>query len=174
MEKELNIAAILKEKPMFKDGDIVYSESTEHNYSSIFIAQNMGNYLSAYVSLREDNQLIISKNSLGLGLLDGKMRPATDSEKQQLFDALAKENKVWNSETKQIEDLPKKCKFKPMDLCLMRRCSCTWELCQFAYQETNGNRCYHTINGAIFHDCIPYNKSTKHLLGTTDEWKGGK
>ena len=22
--------------------------------------------------------------------------------------------------------------------------------------------------------CIPYNEETKHLLGTTDEWKGGE
>ena len=35
------------------------------------------------------------------------MRPATDSEKQRLFDALAKEGKRWNPETKQIEDLPR-------------------------------------------------------------------
>ncbi len=35
------------------------------------------------------------------------MRPATDSEKQRLFDALAKVGKRWNAETKQIEDLPR-------------------------------------------------------------------
>ncbi len=23
-------------------------------------------------------------------------------------------------------------------------------------------------------DCIPYNEETAHLLGTTDEWKGGE
>lgn len=25
-----------------------------------------------------------------------------------------------------------------------------------------------------FSECIPYNEETKHLLGTTDEWKGGE
>lgn len=35
------------------------------------------------------------------------MRPATDAEKQRLFDALAKKGKRWNAETKQIEDLPR-------------------------------------------------------------------
>lgn len=35
------------------------------------------------------------------------MRPATDAEKQRLFDALAKEGKRWNAETKRIEDLPR-------------------------------------------------------------------
>ena len=33
------------------------------------------------------------------------MRPATEEEKQRLFDALAKKGKRWNPETKQIEDL---------------------------------------------------------------------
>lgn len=35
------------------------------------------------------------------------MRPATEEEKKRLFDALAKEGKRWNSETKQIEDFPR-------------------------------------------------------------------
>ena len=35
------------------------------------------------------------------------MRPATDSEKQRLFDALAKKGKRWNAEEKRIEDLPR-------------------------------------------------------------------
>ena len=41
------------------------------------------------------------------GWVKDNMRPATDSEKQRLFDALAKEGKRWNPETKQIEDLPR-------------------------------------------------------------------
>ena len=35
------------------------------------------------------------------------MRPATEEEKQRLFDALAKEGKRWNAEEKRIEDLPR-------------------------------------------------------------------
>lgn len=35
------------------------------------------------------------------------MRPATEEEKQRLFDALTKEGKQWNADTKQIEDLPR-------------------------------------------------------------------
>ena len=41
------------------------------------------------------------------GWLNDNIRPATDAEKQRLFDALAKEGKRWNPETKQIEDLPR-------------------------------------------------------------------
>ena len=41
------------------------------------------------------------------GWLNDNVRPATDDEKQRLFDALAKEGKRWNAETKQIENLPR-------------------------------------------------------------------
>lgn len=35
------------------------------------------------------------------------IRPATEEEKQRLFDALAKEGKRWNAEEKRIENLPR-------------------------------------------------------------------
>lgn len=41
------------------------------------------------------------------GWRNDNMRPANEEEKQRLFDALAKEGKRWNAETKQIEDLPR-------------------------------------------------------------------
>lgn len=41
------------------------------------------------------------------GWLNDNVRPATEEEKQCLFDALAKKGKRWNAETKQIEDLPR-------------------------------------------------------------------
>ena len=40
-------------------------------------------------------------------------RFATESEKQQLFDALAKENKRWDAEKKAIVDLPKDTDLRP-------------------------------------------------------------
>ena len=49
------------------------------------------------------NELHFNEN----GWVDDNMRPATEEEKQRLFDALAKEGKRWNAETKQIEDLPR-------------------------------------------------------------------
>lgn len=66
--------------------------------------------------------------------------------------------------------------FKPMDWCLMRdirgeECF-AWSLCQFAYQLKRGK--YEAVGGMRFDECIPYNEETAHLLGTTDEWKGGE
>lgn len=72
--------------------------------------------------------------------------------------------------------MSKKCEFKPMDWCLMRdirgeECF-AWSLCQFAYQLKRGK--YEAVGGMRFDECIPYNEETAHLLGTTDEWKGGE
>ena len=41
------------------------------------------------------------------GWTKDNLRPATESDKQRLFDALAKEGKRWNAEKKCIEDLPR-------------------------------------------------------------------
>ena len=43
---------------------------------------------------------------------DIELRLATDSEKQQLFDALAKEGKAWDAEKKQIVNLKPKVELK--------------------------------------------------------------
>lgn len=104
-------------------------------------------------------------------------RPATDSEKQQLFSALAKEGKRWNPDTKQIEDLPKKCEFKPFQKVLAKfdEDYCEWMPDFFYhYDKSDTEMPYVCIANGRAIECIPYNEETKHLLGTTDEWKGGE
>lgn len=50
-----------------------------------------------------------------------------------------------------------------------------WELCQFAYtRKVHGTTIYSAVGGLIYYKCIPYNEETAHLLGTSDEWKGGE
>ena len=49
------------------------------------------------------NELHFNEN----GWVNDNMSPATEEEKQLLFDALAKEGKRWNAEEKRIEDLPR-------------------------------------------------------------------
>lgn len=84
------------------------------------------------------------------------------------------EFKGGDVEKKQIVDLPKKCKFKPMDWCLMRFRHRVWHLCQFAFISKSLLDSPVAIGGNIYDECIPYNEDTKHLLGTTDEWKGSE
>lgn len=176
---KLNLETLEIEHPKqeFKDGDILYSNLVENE---VFIAKiEEKGILHSYVYMDIYNKVLnIDKDetfSISGCIYNGNIRLATDSEKQQLFSALAKEGKRWNPDTKQIEDLPKKCEFKPMDWCLMKDSTKYWELCQFAYtKKVHGTTIYSAVGGLIYYKCIPYNDQTKHLLGTTDEWKGGE
>lgn len=109
-------------------------------------------------------------------IYNGNIRLATDSEKQQLFSALEKEGKRWNAENKQIEDLPKKYEFKPFQKVLAKFDEdCEWMPDFFYYYDKSDSEMpYVCIANGRAIECIPYNEETKHLLGTTDEWKGGE
>lgn len=102
---------------------------------------------------------------------------ATDSEKQQLFDALAKEGKAWDAETKTLEDLPKKCEFKPFDKVLVRNTDTEeWFPGFFEKFDSTWNYPYHIMNRRsmtdfAFKQCIPY-EGNEHLLGTTKDVEG--
>ena len=170
---KLNLETIeIEKQPEFKDGDIITIEDTE--YKAIIIYKSNGDCMFRSYAVIDNvyKKLGIGKTVNALGRCT---RLATNSEKQQLFSALEKEGKRWNPDTKQIEDLPKKCEFKPMDWCLMKDSTKYWELCQFAYtRKVHGTTIYSAVGGSIYYKCIPYNDQTKHLLGTTNEWKGGK
>lgn len=171
---------IEKTQPEFKDGDIVFMKGIKSKLfaNCIFILRSEykdGDERAFYYAFyNADDKYTLDE--YGNTKVHYSLRLATDSEKQQLFDALSKKGKRWDAEKKEIVDLPKKCEFKPMDWCLMRdirgeECF-AWSLCQFAYQLESGR--YEAVGGMCFDECIPYNESTKHLLGTTDEWKGGE
>lgn len=175
---------IEKTQPEFKDGDIVVAEG-ENKGKKIFIFRykirdsNTDEHgYKSYINVNSDGSLF---NNMTFYLRkDFVYRPATDSEKQQLFESLAKENKVWDAEKKQIVNLkPKKCEFKPFDKVLCRNSKDdTWEADFFArltrkeidYIQSGKYLCV----GDLWMHCIPYNEQTAHLLGTTDEWKGGE
>lgn len=171
---KLNLSTLQIDKQQeFKDGDIVFSDCNYRYNKSIFIIKRIENgniYYSPSITFYKDHYGDIDFKEYKC-FINEALRLATNSEKQQLFDALAKENKRWNPDTLQIEDLPKKCEFKPMEWCLMKRNTCRWELCQYSFFDGSN---YHCAGGALFHKCIPYNDQTKHLLGTTDDWKGGE
>lgn len=175
---KLNLETLEIEKQHeFKDGDIVVVDKNEEmNLAKIIAIYNDGDTLLGFNSYAYLNVSLEKLNFCSEVLACGRTpRLASEEEKQQLFDALVKEGKRWNPDTKLFEDLPKKCEFKPMDWCLMKDSTKYWELCQFAYtRKVHGTTIYSAVGGLIYYKCIPYNEETKHLLGTTDEWKGGE
>jgi hypothetical protein len=173
---KLNLETLEIEKQHeFKDGDILYSNLVGNK---IFIAKiEEKGILHSYVYMDIYNKVLnIDKDetfAMSGCIYNGNIRLATDSEKQQLFSALEKKNKRWNPDTKNIEDLPKKYEFKPFDKVLVRGSDGeTWIATLFGFYDKVFEN--YVCIGNVFGQCIPYNEETKHLLGTTDEWKGGE
>lgn len=82
-----------------KDGDIVAFGVNGIGIFKEFLSIGIG--MNNYITLNGD-----SISNAG-GWTTSNLRPATEEEKRRLFDALAREGKRWNAETKQIEDLPR-------------------------------------------------------------------
>lgn len=103
---KLNRETLEIEKPQseFKDVDIVVAEEDNYYDRVIFIAAIKDNIVSkALINVRyKDYEVHYNEYSFGC---NRSLRLATDFEKQQLFDALAKEGKRWDSGKKQIVDL---------------------------------------------------------------------
>lgn len=170
---------IEKTQPEFKDGDIVFMKGIKSELfaNCIFILRSEykdGDERAFYYAFYNADEKF-TLDEYGNTKVHYSLRLATDSEKQQLFDALAKKGKTWDAEKKAIVDLPKKCEFKAMDWCLMRDKKETWKLCQFSFFDDGDYEApYNAVGGNWFDECIPYNEETAHLLGTTEEWKGGE
>lgn len=170
----LETLEIEQPKPEFKDGDILHCDETDYSVENIFIAKMHGEAIGSYAFLcLHNNKLHIADCDCDESELPA-IRLATDSEQQQLFSALEKKGKRWNPDTKTIEDLPKKCELKPFDKVLVRDSNDhEWKAGIFSHYGEGLNYPFICV-GCGYGYCIPYNEETKHLLGTTDEWKGGE
>lgn len=168
---KLNLETLEIEKSQleFKDGDIVCMMDRFDNYRFIFIYRNEDDenfYYHAhitrngFVNLGENEYLSKPRNY--------SVHFATDLEKQQLFDALAKKGKAWDGEKKMIVGLkPKFDELKPFDKVVVR-CSEAdrWSIDFFSYKVPNGYIC---TGDAWFGYCLPYNEETAKLIGTTKD-----
>lgn len=164
LDGKLNLETLEIEKQLeFKDGDIVvYGKS-------VAICRKIYKHtLCFYVSLNEMVGLLFDDEVES----SEEYRFATEEEKKQLFSALEKEGKRWDSDKKAIVDLKPKAELKPFDKVLIRDFgSQAWQVSLFGYKDSDS---YYCCNGRGWNQCIPYNEETAHLLGTTGEWKGGE
>ena len=171
----LTTLEIEKAQPEFKDGDILCVIESSNNYHYILIYEGQDDeHIYRYVTMLENNSLIIEKDSYFTKPKDYSMRYATEEEKQQLFGALEKEGKAWDAEKKAIVNLPKKSEFKIFQKVLVRNYNGEEWIPGFFFRIHNDGCRYILVCGEIYEQCIPYNDHTEHLLGTTDEWKGGE
>lgn len=173
----LDTLEIEKTQPEFKDGDIVALVVRKCTHIAIFQSRQEA-YIGFHAVLCQNDELLLEepfREDVG----DIELRLATDSEKQQLFDALEKEGKAWDAEKKQIVDLKPKCEFKPFDRCIWKIRNCEgsiWQASFVSYVDKYGAT---PMGMSIDEDLVnliilPYNDQTKLLVGTTDDWEGGE
>lgn len=185
IEKELSgklnmeTLEIEKAQPVFKDGDIVFMKGMKgikggYYANCIFILKSEykdGDERAFYYAFyNTDDKFTIAE--YGNTRVHYSLRPATDSEKQQLFDALAKKGKAWDAEKKQIVDLKPKVELKPFDNVLVRHQKTEeWRANIFSHTDkTDEYLDYVCVNGR-WEFCIPY-EGNESLLGTTKDVEG--
>ena len=164
----------IEKQPEFKDGDVLFVKCNDSAFIEIFEYSKNNGDLYDHASLDITNQILdisgkypIPKDEII------EIRIATESEKKQLFEALAKKNKVWNAEKKQVVDLKIKwMALKPFDKVITRNAyDDIWTANIFSHIDQNGE--YVTI-GCVggYTYCIPYNEETAKLIGTTNNVEG--
>ena len=170
----LETLEIEKAQQEFKDGDVLFVKCYDSAFIEIFKYSKNNGDLYDRASLDTTNQILDISGRYRIGKDEiTEIRLATEAEKQQLFSALKKEGKAWDAEKKMIVNLkPKFDELKPFDKVVVR-CSEAdrWSIDFFSHKVHNGYIC---TGDAWFGYCLPYNEETSHLLGTTDEWKGGE
>ena len=161
------------EKPEFNDGDVLFVKCNDSAFIEIFEYSKNNGDLCDHASLDITNQIldisgkyIIRKDEIT------ELRLATEAEKQQLFSALTKKGKRWDSEKKQIVYLKQKWTLKPFDRVITRNDDDDiWTANIFSHMDSRGE--YVTI-GCVggYTYCIPYNDETAKLIGTTNNVEG--
>lgn len=158
----------IEKQPEFKDGDIVFMKGIKSKLFANCIFILKGEYKDGderafyYAFYNADNKF--TEAEYGNTKVHYSLRLATDSEKQQLFDALAKKNKTWDIEKKMIVDVKPKWTPKPFDKVLVRDSkSSEWRANLFSHKNIDEPYC---CVYAGWNYCIPY-EGNEHLLGTT-------
>lgn len=163
---------IEKAQPEFKDGDIVtITFNWGEDIVYIFKSEDSNSY-SYYAWLNGSIPTIIESSHPKSDIYT--VRLSTEQEKQQLFDALAKEGKAWDADKKMIVNLKTKIELKPFDKVLVRDGKNEiWEPAFFFRNLSHLNVYnYQTVGGESRVYCIPFNEETAKLIGTTDDWEG--
>ena len=166
----LETLEIEKAQPEFKDGDILSVPSTALPKNHIFIFSKFNKYkdFEHHVALTASGDITIPTSHGAWCRKDSGVKYATEEEKQQLFEALAKEGKAWDAEKKAIVDLKPKWTPKPFDKVLVRdRKTYHWEVDLFGFKTEGPNIVYHCVGG-FWKFCIPY-IGNESLLGTTKD-----
>ena len=157
-------------KQEFEDGDIVVIIDENNKYILSFHRYSTGSGCAILYNVLFDANvgLFIYNNIYDYDCKKAHIRLATDIEKQELNEALAKEGKRLNADNTNVIDI--KYIFKPFDKVLVRDTDDeVWSLEFFSHYKKIQPYPYACVGGKVFHVCVPYNEETKHLLNTEDK-----
>ena len=168
---KLNLQTLeIQKQTEFKDGDIVCISGMGYlAYGIVKSINNSSKKLEYYVL----NDMSTLKFEDWLSFEDKQIQPITETQQIILFDALARENKDWDSDKKAIVDLNPKVELKPFDKVLVRDGKDEiWEPAFFfRYLSQFSGYNYQTVGGEWRVYCIPY-IGNESLLGTTKDMEG--
>ena len=171
---KLNLETLEIEKQLeFKNGDVLFVKCDKQDFIEIFNYSKKNGDLYDHASLDTATQDLdisgkyrICKDEIV------EIRIATEEEKQQLFSALAKEGKAWDSEKKKVVGLKPKWTPKPFDRVITRNTADdVWTANIFSHMDSHGEYVTIACVGGYTH-CLPYNEETAKLIGTTNSWEG--
>lgn len=170
---KLNLETLeIEKKTKFEDGDIAFADYGNRQYVFIVSGEtglSEGYNSSIYLDLSSPTSSMACRTSFFKKDLC-ELRLATEEEKKQLFSALEKEGKAWDSDKKAIVDLKPKVELKPFDKVVVRDTEySTW--CADFFSHINVDYRYACV-GATWNFCIPYNEETAKLIGTTKDVEG--
>lgn len=163
-------------KPAFEIGKLyVFNEDDEDGELTIIgelIAKNESEDTLTFGNQYEiENEKFVTDQAFDLRIsVNKELREATENE-VELFN---KHYDIWKKEREQSA-------FKTFDKVLVRNGKrFKWQPAFFV--RDRGEEAIYRYKVLLiekgrvadFTSCIPYNEETKHLLRTTDEWKGGK
>lgn len=156
-----------------QDGDICYVKGA-HGVEWVFIKDAREYKTASYIRVILDNDCLDTVIACEKSIKE--LRPATDEEKQRLFDAMAKRGKRWNAEKKVVEDIPKPHEFKKGEPVLVRsELTDRWYIAVYQGKSDSPDRPYLISDGTMSDfevSCIiPYNERTMHLLGKTEDYR---
>lgn len=161
---------IEKAQPEFKDGDVVVVDEIPFDLYSkcIFILKenlNTGEIKARAYVLYNVNKDSIFFDTPVTKLIERNIHLATDEEKQRLFDALAKKNKGWDAEKKEVVDLKPKVELKPFIKVLVKDNPYgSWEPALFWKKvDAIDLHPYMVIGGKRYRFCEPY-EGNEHFL----------
>lgn len=157
-----------KTQPEFKDGDIVAVDLDRENIRIFKEKKNENNicFGKYYIGFSFNNEGKLIQTFKNYTADCSSDRLATEEEKQQLFDALAKEGKAWDAKKKMIVDLkPNVDELKPFDKVLVKDNPYgSWEPAIFWKKvDAIDHHPYMVIGGKRYRFCEPY-EGNEHFL----------